>query len=128
MPIEVTDPVEITVDGRTITVQNGELLIDACERNGTYIPRFCYHSRMSPVGMCRMCIVEVDSGRGPALQPSCMVPVAQGMVVDTCSETVAKVQDGVLEYLLANHPLDCPVWRQGWRVPVAGPDLLARPR
>ena len=54
-------------------MQKGELLIDACERNGTYIPRFCYHPRMNPVGMCRMCLVEVDSGRGPALQPSCMI-------------------------------------------------------
>jgi NADH-quinone oxidoreductase subunit G len=117
-PIEVTDPVEITVNGEVFTVQDGELLIDAAERNGTYIPRFCYHSRMNPVGMCRMCIVEVDSGRGPALQPSCMVPVAEGMVVDTESDTVAKIQDGVLEFLLANHPLDCPVCDKGGECPL----------
>ncbi len=118
LPTKVTDPVEITVDGSPITVQNGELLIEACERNGTYIPRFCYHSRMNPVGMCRMCLVEVDSGRGPALQPSCMIQVTPEMVVDTKSDLVHKVQDGVLEYLLANHPLDCPVCDKGGECPL----------
>ena len=117
-PIEITDPVEINVDGEQLTVQNGELLIDACERNGTYIPRFCYHPRMNPVGMCRMCLVEVDSGRGPALQPSCMIPVSADMSVDTTSDAVAKVQDGVLEFLLANHPLDCPVCDKGGECPL----------
>ncbi|HTO00914.1 MAG TPA: NADH-quinone oxidoreductase subunit NuoG, partial [Microthrixaceae bacterium] len=118
LPITITDPVNITVDGSDITVQNGELLIEACERNGTYIPRFCYHSRMNPVGMCRMCIVEVDSGRGPALQPSCMIQVTPEMAVDTKSDLVRKVQDGVLEYLLANHPLDCPVCDKGGECPL----------
>ncbi len=118
LPTKVTDPVNITVDGSDITVQNGELLIEACERNGTYIPRFCYHSRMNPVGMCRMCLVEVDSGRGPALQPSCMIQVSPEMVVDTKSDLVHKVQDGVLEYLLANHPLDCPVCDKGGECPL----------
>lgn len=69
-PIEITDPVEITVDGRTMTVQKGDLLIDAVERHGVYIPRFCYHPRMEPVGMCRMCLVEVEGPRhcvGPQL-------------------------------------------------------------
>jgi NADH-quinone oxidoreductase subunit G len=116
--IEITTPVTITVDGREITAQDGELLIDACERNGTYIPRFCYHPRMEPVGMCRMCLVEVDSGRGPALQPSCMIPVTGEMTVDTTNERVAKVQDGVIEFLLANHPLDCPVCDAGGECPL----------
>ena len=58
-PITISDPVTITVDGRQVTAQNGELLIDACERNDAYVPRFCYHPRMTPVGMCRMCLVEV---------------------------------------------------------------------
>ncbi|MEX0767318.1 MAG: NADH-quinone oxidoreductase subunit NuoG, partial [Microthrixaceae bacterium] len=105
-------------DGREVTAQNGELLIDACERNDAYIPRFCYHPRMNPVGMCRMCLVEVDTGRGPALQPSCMIPVAEQMVVDTTSEMVSKAQDGVLEFLLANHPLDCPVCDKGGECPL----------
>ena len=117
-PIEITDPVTITVDDTELTVQSGDLLIDACERNGTYIPRFCYHPRMEPVGMCRMCLVEVDAGRGPALQPSCMLPVTPGMVVDTTGPAVAKAQDGILEFLLANHPLDCPVCDKGGECPL----------
>ena len=116
--IEITDPVEITVDGQTVTAQSGELLIEACERAGAYVPRFCYHPRMEPVGMCRMCLVEVDTGRGPALQPSCMLPVTPGMAVDTTGEKVAKAQDGVLEFLLANHPLDCPVCDKGGECPL----------
>ena len=106
---EVETTVSITIDGRTVEAQPGELLIAAAERAGTYIPRFCYHPRMEPVGMCRMCIVEVDTGRGPALQPSCMIPVAEGMTVATESPVTKKAQDGVLEFLLINHPLDCPV-------------------
>ena len=117
-PITITEPVTITVDGREVTAQNGELLIDACERNDAYVPRFCYHPRMTPVGMCRMCLVEVDTGRGPALQPSCMIPVAEGMVVDTTNEKVSKAQDGILEFLLANHPLDCPVCDKGGECPL----------
>lgn len=116
--VEITDPVSITVDGREVTAQNGELLIDACERNDAYVPRFCYHPRMEPVGMCRMCLVEVDTGRGPALQPSCMIPVAADMVVDTTNDRVAKAQDGILEFLLANHPLDCPVCDKGGECPL----------
>ncbi|MBS1838523.1 MAG: (2Fe-2S)-binding protein, partial [Actinobacteria bacterium] len=117
-PIEVTDPVSITVDGREVVVQNGELVIDACQRNDTYIPRFCYHPRMQPVGMCRMCLVEIDSGRGPSLQPSCMITVTPDMTVTTDSPLVSKVQDGVIEYLLANHPLDCPVCDKGGECPL----------
>ena len=110
--------VEIEVDGTTVDAKPGEMLIEACERSGTYIPRFCYHSRMSPVGMCRMCLVEVDTGRGFALQPSCMVPVSEGMKVSTESEVTKKAQDGVLEFLLINHPLDCPVCDKGGECPL----------
>jgi len=110
--------VQITVDGETVAAGPGELLIDACERTGTYIPRFCHHPRMKPVGMCRMCLVEVDTGRGPALQPSCMLPCTPGMVVDTESEGTRKAQDGVLEFLLVNHPLDCPVCDKGGECPL----------
>ena len=98
-PIEITDPVEITVDGRTMTVQKGDLLIDAVERHGVYIPRFCYHPRMEPVGMCRMCLVEVEGPRGTALAPSCMQWVSDGMVVHTESPNALKAQDGGIEYL-----------------------------
>src|SRR4051812_36486854 len=101
-----TPPVEgvpIEINGVAVDARKGELVIDAAERHGVYIPRFCYHPRMKPVGMCRMCIVEVDTGRGPALQPSCMLEAAPGMKVDTQSPVTKKAQDGVLEFLLINH-------------------------
>jgi NADH-quinone oxidoreductase subunit G len=110
--------VKVTVDGQTIEARKGELVIDAAERHGVYIPRFCYHSRMRSVGMCRMCIVEIDTGRGPALQPSCMIECSDGMVVSTDSPVTAKAQEGVLEFLLVNHPLDCPVCDKGGECPL----------
>ena len=112
------DTVAVTVDGRTVEATRGELVIDVAERNGVYIPRFCYHSRMQPVGMCRMCIVEIDTGRGPSLQPSCMIECADGMVVSTDSPVTQKAQEGVLEFLLVNHPLDCPVCDKGGECPL----------
>jgi NADH-quinone oxidoreductase subunit G len=112
------EPVRITLDGAVVEARRGELLIDAAERVGVHIPRFCYHPRMKPVGMCRMCIVDVDTGRGASLQPSCMLPVADGMVVDTESAATKKAQDGVLEFLLINHPLDCPVCDKGGECPL----------
>jgi NADH-quinone oxidoreductase subunit G len=108
----------VTIDGKEIEARPGELLIAAAERAGTYIPRFCYHPRMKPVGMCRMCLVEVTGPRGPMLQPSCMVPVAEGMQVDTTSDSVKRAQDGILELLLVNHPLDCPVCDKGGECPL----------
>ncbi|MFV0522911.1 MAG: NADH-quinone oxidoreductase subunit NuoG [Acidimicrobiales bacterium] len=110
--------VPFVLNGRPCAARDGELLIDAAERNGVHIPRFCYHPRMEPVGMCRMCLVEVDTGRGPALQPSCMLPVTPEMQVDTESEVVVEAQDGVLELLLINHPLDCPVCDKGGECPL----------
>jgi NADH-quinone oxidoreductase subunit G len=117
-PTGLDNPVEITLDGEAVLVEDGELLIDACERGGVHIPRFCYHPRLTPVGMCRMCLVEVDSGRGPTLQPSCMLPVTAGMQVDSSGPKVVKAQEGVLEFLLANHPLDCPVCDKGGECPL----------
>ncbi len=111
-------PPSITVDGRTVTVTPGEPLIEAIARGGTYVPRFCYHPRMEPVGVCRMCLVEVDGPRGPSLQPSCFLKAADGMSVITDSEKVKKAQDGVLEFLLSNHPLDCPVCDKGGECPL----------
>lgn len=110
--------VSVIVNGREIQAQPGDLLIDACERNGTYIPRFCHHPRMNPVGMCRMCLVEVDTGRGFSLQPSCMLPVTDNMSVRTESVVTKKAQDGVLEFLLINHPLDCPICDKGGECPL----------
>ncbi|MGB1824377.1 MAG: NADH-quinone oxidoreductase subunit NuoG, partial [Ilumatobacteraceae bacterium] len=112
------DAVSITVNGRSVTARRGDLVIAAAERAGDYIPRFCYHPRMSSVGMCRQCLVEIDTGRGPMLQPSCMVTVSEGMVVDTESETTKRAQEGILELLLANHPLDCPVCDKGGECPL----------
>jgi NADH-quinone oxidoreductase subunit G len=122
-----TTSVSITVDGKPVECQPGELVIAAAEREGTYIPRFCYHPRMKPVGMCRMCVVEIDTGRGPALQPACMVPVADGMSVDTTSEVTKKAQDGILEFLLINHPLDCPVCDKGGECPLQDQTLAFGP-
>jgi NADH-quinone oxidoreductase subunit G len=108
----------ITLNGTEVDAHKGELLIDAAERHGSYIPRFCYHPRMEPVGMCRMCVVEVDTGRGPALQPSCMIECTEGMQVETESPVTKKAQDGILEFLLINHPLDCPVCDKGGECPL----------
>jgi len=112
------ETVVLTINGKQVEAAPGELVIDAAERTGTYIPRFCYHPRMEPVGMCRMCVVEIDTGRGPALQPACMIPVAPDMVVDTESDVTKKAQDGILEFLLVNHPLDCPVCDKGGECPL----------
>ena len=115
---EVETGVTVNLNGNEIAAEKGEMLIDAAERNGVYIPRFCYHPRMKPVGMCRMCLVEVDTGRGMGLQPSCMVPVSDGMTVDTESDVTKKAQDGILEFLLINHPLDCPICDKGGECPL----------
>ncbi|HVB51236.1 MAG TPA: NADH-quinone oxidoreductase subunit NuoG [Acidimicrobiales bacterium] len=110
--------VTISVNGRSVEAAPGELLIEVAERAGTYVPRFCYHPRMEPVGYCRMCLVEVDGPRGATLQPACYIKVNDGMSVVTDSEKVKKAQDGVLEFLLANHPLDCPVCDKGGECPL----------
>jgi NADH-quinone oxidoreductase subunit G len=125
----LTEPEQLSInlDGRTVSAKPGELLIAAAERAGTYIPRFCYHPRMEPVGMCRMCLVEVDGPRGATLQPACFISVADGMAVTTNSEKVKKAQDGVLEFLLANHPLDCPVCDKGGECPLQDQTLAHGP-
>ena len=110
--------VPITINGRAITARKGEYVIAAAERHDVFIPRFCYHARMSSVGMCRMCLVEIDTGRGPMLQPSCMVSVAPGMKVETESPASKRAQEGIIELLLAQHPLDCPVCDKGGECPL----------
>ncbi len=115
---EAVTGVPFTLNGTVFEAREGELLIEACERHGVHIPRFCYHNRMRPVGMCRMCLVEVDTGRGATLQPSCMLPVTPEMAVETESEATKQAQDGVLEFLLINHPLDCPVCDKGGECPL----------
>ncbi len=110
--------VTITLDGVDIQVESGQALIAAAQKAGTYIPRFCYHPRMNSVGLCRSCLVEVEGPRGRALVPSCTTPVGEGLIVHTQSETAKKAQDGVLEFLLINHPLDCPVCDKGGECPL----------
>ena len=117
-PAPDPNAVNVTVNGVPIVSRKGELVIEAAARAGEYIPRFCYHERMTPVGKCRMCLVECDSGRGPAVTVSCMVPVMPDMKIDTQSETTKRMQEGVLELLLANHPLDCPVCDKGGECPL----------
>ena len=119
--------VSITVDGKEIEAQPGEMIIAAAERHGVYIPRFCYHPRMRSVGMCRMCLVDVKGPRGFALLPSCFVAVAEGQEIVTDSPRVKKAQDGVLEFLLVNHPLDCPVCDKGGECPLQDQTLTFGP-
>jgi NADH-quinone oxidoreductase subunit G len=115
--------ISLTLNGRVIEVRPGELLIEAAEGAGIFIPRFCYHPRMEPVGSCRMCLVEVDGPRGATLQPACFLRVKDGMSVVTDSEKVKKAQDGVMEFLLLNHPLDCPVCDKGGECPLQDQSL-----
>jgi NADH-quinone oxidoreductase subunit G len=123
------DPSDLTftLDGRQVTAHKGEMLIAAAERAGTYIPRFCYHPRMKPVGMCRMCLVEVKGPRGFSLSPACFIAASDGMEVVTDSTNVKKAQDGVLEFLLVNHPLDCPVCDKGGECPLQDQTLAYGP-
>jgi NADH-quinone oxidoreductase subunit G len=121
----VKDTVTVTVDGITFEAPKGELLIKAAQEHGVYIPRFCWHERMKPVGMCRMCLVEVEGARG--FPPACTTPVAEGMVCNTQSDAVKKIQDGVLEFLLVNHPLDCPVCDRGGECPLQDQTLAFGP-
>ncbi len=103
---------KLTIDGQEITVEPGTVLIQACEQLGIEIPRFCYHERLNIAGNCRMCLVEVSPGP-PKPQASCALPCAEGMVVKTDSPMVKKAREGVMEFLLINHPLDCPICDQG---------------
>ncbi|MDH5615562.1 MAG: NADH-quinone oxidoreductase subunit NuoG [Acidimicrobiia bacterium] len=114
----MTDLVKITIDGREHDVPAGELVIKAAQDHGTYIPRFCWHPRMKEVGMCRMCLVEIETPRGTILTTACTTPAASGMVVHTASKTAKKAQEGILEFLLINHPLDCPVCDKGGECPL----------
>jgi NADH-quinone oxidoreductase subunit G len=110
--------VNVTINGVPHVARKGQLVIEAAADAGEYIPRFCYHERMTSVGKCRMCLVECDSGRGPAVTVSCMVPVSPDMKIDTESPTTKQMQEGILELLLANHPLDCPVCDKGGECPL----------
>ena len=114
----MTDQIKINVNGSEISSKPDQLIIEACEDSGIHIPRFCWHKRMDPVGMCRMCLVEIETPRGKALVPSCTTKVSEDLVVETESEVVKKAQEGVLEFLLINHPLDCPVCDKAGECPL----------
>ncbi len=103
---------KLTVDGVEIEVPAGATVLQACELAGKEIPRFCYHERLSIAGNCRMCLVEVAPGP-PKPQASCALPAAEGQTIRTDSEMVKKAREGVMEFLLINHPLDCPICDQG---------------
>lgn len=126
-PAPDPNAVQVTINGVPHTARKGQLVIEAAADAGEYIPRFCYHERMTSVGKCRMCLVECDSGRGPAVTVSCMVPVAPDMKIDTQSENTKRMQEGVLELLLANHPLDCPVCDKGGECPLQDQTLSNGP-
>lgn len=103
--------VEIEIDGQKVEVPEGSMVIQAAKKNGTYIPHFCYHKKLSIAANCRMCLVEVE--KAPKAVPACATPVANGMIVRTNSEKAVKAQQSVMEFLLINHPLDCPICDQG---------------
>lgn len=103
--------VQVTIDGKTVLIEAGSSIIQAADKAGVAIPRYCYHEKLAIAGNCRMCLVDVE--RMPKLIASCAMPVQNGMVVHTDSERVLKAREGVTEMLLENHPLDCPVCDQG---------------
>ena len=102
---------EIEIDGKKTTVPPGSTVMDAANSLGVHIPHFCYHKKLSIAANCRMCLVEVE--KAPKPLPACATPVANGMIVRTHSDVAVKAQKGVMEFLLINHPLDCPICDQG---------------
>ena len=118
LPPQDPNAVSITINGRTVAARKGDFIIAAADSVDEYIPRFCYHPRMSSVGMCRQCMVEVEGPRGPMMVVSCMTPVTDGQIVRTDTPQVKRAQEGMIELLLANHPLDCPVCDKGGECPL----------
>lgn len=107
------ETVKLTIDGVPVTALQGTLVIEAARQMGVMIPHFCYHPKLKPDANCRMCVVEIE--KVPKLQTSCSTPVAEGMVVRTATTVVNEAHKSILEFILANHPLDCPVCDQGGR-------------
>lgn len=129
-----TNLVTITINDRDVQVPKGELIVESVKRLGLEIPIFCYHPRMKPVGMCRMCLVEVGFRQQdgsvrmmPKPQAGCTLPASEGMVVLTDSEMVHRDRKGVLEFLLINHPLDCPICDRGGECPLQNNTLFYGP-
>jgi len=103
--------VEIELDGKKVDIVEGSMIMHAADKAGTYIPHFCYHKKLSIAANCRMCLVDVE--KMPKPMPACATPVSQGMIVRTKSPKAIKAQQSVMEFLLINHPLDCPICDQG---------------
>ncbi|WP_234196620.1 NADH-quinone oxidoreductase subunit NuoG [Pseudacidovorax sp. NFM-22] len=103
--------IEIELDGKKVEVAEGSMVMHAADKAGTYIPHFCYHKKLSIAANCRMCLVDVE--KAPKPMPACATPVTQGMIVRTQSDKAVKAQKSVMEFLLINHPLDCPICDQG---------------
>ncbi|MES1163409.1 MAG: NADH-quinone oxidoreductase subunit NuoG, partial [Rhizobacter sp.] len=103
--------VELEIDGKKVEITEGSMVMHAADKAGTYIPHFCYHKKLSIAANCRMCLVDIE--KAPKPMPACATPVTQGMIVRTKSEKAIKAQQSVMEFLLINHPLDCPICDQG---------------
>ncbi|MDQ3915533.1 MAG: NADH-quinone oxidoreductase subunit NuoG [Actinomycetota bacterium] len=115
-PPQATDLASVTINGQTVRSEKGRLLIDVAEEIGVFVPRFCYHPGMASVAVCRMCLVKVEGQN--KLLPACATPVADGMTVDTVDEQAVDAQEGMLEFLLINHPLDCPTCDRAGECPL----------
>ncbi|MBW3594773.1 MAG: NADH-quinone oxidoreductase subunit NuoG, partial [Actinobacteria bacterium] len=111
-----TEMVNLTINGTAVSAEKGRLLIDVAEEMGIFVPRFCYHPGMKSVAVCRMCLVSVENS--PKLLPACATPVADEMVVNTQTEQAVDAQEGMLEFLLINHPLDCPICDRAGECPL----------
>ena len=107
----VDNTVTIEIDGRSVKAEKGSMIIEAADREGIKIPRFCYHKKLSIAANCRMCMVDVE--KAPKPLPACATPVMEGMKVYTQSKRATDAQRNVMEFLLINHPLDCPICDQG---------------
>ena len=117
MPRPPQKTIQLTVDGREIEAIEGSMLVDAAKQGDVEIPYFCYEPKLGqPVGACRMCLVEIEGI--PKLQTSCSTPVKDGMVVHTLTDRVRQAQNAIVEFLLVNHPLDCPVCDKGGECPL----------
>ena len=103
--------IEIELDGQKVEITEGSMIMHAADKAGTYIPHFCYHKKLSIAANCRMCLVDVE--KAPKPMPACATPVSNGMIVRTKSDKALKAQQSVMEFLLINHPLDCPICDQG---------------
>src|SRR5574341_2654829 len=102
---------KLIIDGREVEVPHGSTVMDATHELGVYVPHFCYHKKLSIAANCRMCLVEIE--KAPKPMPACATPVTEGMKVQTHSDVAKKAQNGVMEFLLINHPRDCPICDQG---------------